>query len=103
MSLTRIDIERISTQGYRFNDFVVKRRGERYLKNRNGKCVFLRDNDCIIYSYRPDGCRLYPLVYNENYGKGVFHDFCPYSHEFKVCGEDIENLHVLIKKLNKKE
>jgi len=103
MPLTRIDIERISRQGYRFKDFVVKRRRERRLKNRDGRCVFLGDNGCIIYSFRPEGCRLYPLIYNENDGKGVVHDFCPYGHEFKVSREDIEKLNVLIKKLDKKE
>jgi len=103
MPLSRIDVERISRQGYRFKDFVVKRRRERRLKNRDGRCVFLGDNGCIIYSFRPEGCRLYPLVYNEDYGKAVIHDFCPYGHEFKVGRDDIENLYVLIKKLYKKE
>jgi Fe-S-cluster containining protein len=103
MPLSRIDIERISRQGYRFKDFVVKRKRERRLKNRNGRCVFLRDNRCIIYSFRPEGCRLYPLVYNESYRKVVVHDLCPYGHEFKVSRDDIENLYVLSKKLYKKE
>ncbi|MCW3988790.1 MAG: YkgJ family cysteine cluster protein [Candidatus Bathyarchaeota archaeon] len=100
MPLSRFDIERISRQGYRFKDFVVKRKRERRLKNRNGRCVFLGDNGCIIYSFRPEGCRLYPLVYNENNGKVVVHGSCPYGHEFKVSREDIENLHVLFKKLS---
>jgi hypothetical protein len=101
MPLTLVDIKRISKQGYRFKDFVVKRKRESHLKNSNDRCVFLRDNECIIYSFRPEGCRLYPLVYNENNGKVVIHDFCPYGHEFKVSRDDIENLHSLIKKLNK--
>jgi Fe-S-cluster containining protein len=99
MPLSRIDVERISRQGYRFKDFVVKRRKERYLKNSNGRCVFLGDKGCKIYPFRPEGCRLYPLVYNENYRKVVVHDLCPYGHEFKVSRDDIENLHVLLKKL----
>ena len=103
MPLTRFDVERISRQGYRLKDFVVKRRRERQLKNRNGRCVFLGDDGCIIYSFRPEGCRLYPLIYNENNGKGVIHDFCPYGQEFKVRTDDIEKLYVLIKKLEKKE
>jgi Fe-S-cluster containining protein len=102
MPLSRNDIERISRQGNRFKDFVVKRSRERYLKNRNGRCVFLGNNGCIIYSFRPEGCRLYPLVYNENYGKFVVHDLCPYSHEFKIGREDIENLNVLFHKLSLK-
>jgi Fe-S-cluster containining protein len=102
MPLTCFDVERISEQGYRIKDFVVKRRRERQLKNRDGRCVFLGDNGCIIYSFRPEGCRLYPMVYNEDNGKGVIHDFCPYGHEFEVGIDDIENLFALIKELDKK-
>ena len=93
MPLSRDDILRISRQGNRFKDFVVKRKRERRLKNRNGRCVFLRDNGCIIYSFRPEGCRLYPLVYNENNRKVVVHDLCPYGHEFKVIRDDVETLY----------
>ena len=102
MPLSRIDIERITRQGYRFKDFVVKRKRERRLKNFNGRCVFLGDNGCMIYSFRPEGCRLYPLVYNENNRKFAIHDLCPYGHEFRVSVDDIENLHVFFKKLSKK-
>jgi Fe-S-cluster containining protein len=102
MPLSRFDIERISRQGNRFKDFVVKRRRERRLKNSNGRCVFLGDNGCIIYSFRPEGCRLYPLVYNENDRKVVVHGLCPYGHEFKVGRDDIENLYAFFKKLSKK-
>ena len=102
MPLSRFDIRRISGQGYRFRDFVVKRKRERYLRNSKGRCVFLGDNCCRIYSFRPEGCRLYPLVYDENKGKAVVHDLCPYGHEFKVSGEDRENLHAFFKKLTKK-
>ncbi|MFC1803089.1 YkgJ family cysteine cluster protein [Thermoproteota archaeon] len=101
MPLTRIDIKRISKQGYRYKDFVIRRKRERYLKNLNGRCFFLGDNGCNIYSHRPDGCRLYPLVYNENTSQVVIHDLCQYGNMFKVSRDDIENLHSLIKNLNK--
>ena len=103
MPLSRLDIERISKQGYRFKDFVVKRKRERHLKNRNGRCVFLGDEGCIIYSSRPEGCRFYPLVYNEKDRKAVVHDLCPYGHEFKVSGDDREQLFAFFKKLSNKE
>jgi len=102
MPLSLLDIDGISQHGYRFKEFVVKRRRLRHLKNINGRCVFLGDNGCIIYSFRPEGCRLYPLVYNEKYGKVVIHDLCPNGHEFKVRREDIENLYAFFKKLSKK-
>jgi len=99
MELTRSDIERIKKLGYKLKDFTVKNGRDHYLKNHNGKCVFLRDNRCVIYSYRPEGCRLYPLIFDEDSGKAALHEFCPYRHEFKVSREDIENLHAVIKKL----
>lgn len=101
MSLTSIDIKRISKLGYRRKDFIIRRKKERYLKNLNGKCFFLGDNGCKIYSSRPDGCRLYPLAFNENTSQAVIHDFCQYGNMFKVSRDDIKNLHSLIKKLNK--
>ncbi|MBN2334644.1 YkgJ family cysteine cluster protein [Candidatus Bathyarchaeota archaeon] len=103
MPLSRLDVERISGQGYRFKEFVVKRGKERQLKNSNGRCVFLGDNGCTIYSFRPEGCRLYPLVYNKNNGKAFVHDLCPYGQEYKVGRDDIEKLNVLLKKLDRKE
>jgi len=103
MPLTRSDIERIKKHGYRVRAFVVKRGGERRLKNVNGRCVFLGESGCTLYSYRPEGCRLYPFVFDEDAGRGVIHDFCPYGHEFKVSEDDLEKLYALVKKLYKIE
>lgn len=101
MPLTGLDIKRISKLGYRYKDFVMRRKRERYLKNSNGNCIFLGDNGCKIYSSRPDGCRLYPLVYNEHTCQAIIHDFCPYGNMFKVDRDDKEKLDILIKKLSK--
>lgn len=101
MPLTGLDIKRISKRGYRYKDFVMRRKRERYLKNLNSKCVFLGDNGCKIYSSRPDGCRLYPLVYNEHTHQAIIHNFCPYGNMFKVERDDKEKLDFLIKKLKK--
>jgi len=102
MPLSRFDIARIAGQGNRFRDFVSKRKRERFLKNSIGRCVFLGDEGCRIYSFRPEGCRLYPLVYNENMRKAVVHDLCPNRLEFEVSGDDIEKLHDFFKKLSQK-
>jgi Fe-S-cluster containining protein len=103
MPLTQFDVGRISRQGYKHKDFVVKRRKERVLKNIDGRCVFLGDDGCIIYVFRPEGCRLYPLVYNEKYEKVVLHHLCPYGHEFKVSRDDIDDLLALYRKLYQNE
>jgi len=38
------------------------------IKDPEGKCVFLKDNACIIYDYRPLICRFYPfeLKFNQD-------------------------------------
>jgi uncharacterized protein len=99
MPLTETDIKRIVKQGYRYRDFVIRRKRDRYLKNKNGVCVFLGGDGCKIYSFRPDGCRLYPLVYNEKTKQAIIHDFCPYGNMFKVTRADVESLKSLIKSL----
>jgi Fe-S-cluster containining protein len=50
-------------------------------KTRVGKCVFLKDNQCIIYALRPLICRFYPfeLKFDQEKDQHVF-DFtleCP--------------------------
>jgi hypothetical protein len=102
MPLSRSDIARISRQGYRFKDFIVKRGRERRLKNIRGRCVFLRDDGCAIYPFRPEGCRFYPLVLNEDMMKAVIHDLCPHGHEFEVGRDDVENLIELYRKISNK-
>jgi Fe-S-cluster containining protein len=99
MPLTGSDIKRIMKLGYRFRVFVVKKGKERYLKNSEGKCIFLEDKGCKIYNSRPAGCRLYPLIFDESSGKTVLDDFCPYGCEFQYNKEEITKLKNLIKSL----
>ena len=103
MPLSRFDISRLLELGHRLEDFAVKTGKEWRLKNRCGKCVFLSADGCKIYSHRPDGCRLYPLVYDETKGKAVMHRLCPYRHEFEVRGGDVENLRMQLKSLRNKK
>ena len=97
MSLSHFDIKRILELGYRLQDFAVKTGKEWRLKNRCGQCIFLSTDGCTIYSHRPDGCRIYPLVYDEAKRKAVMHRLCPYHHEFEVREGDIDNLKIQLK------
>ena len=83
MPLTENDIARIEAIGYSRSDFAVKDGRIFRLRNVNGKCFFLDSkNRCKIYNHRPEGCRLYPAVYD---GKGVTVDkFCPKWKEVKI-------------------
>lgn len=67
MILTKEDLERIQKAGYKKEEFCLPRSetdGYWQLKNIEKKCFFLNnDGKCTIYSIRPVGCRVYPLVY----------------------------------------
>jgi len=101
MPLSSFDIERILKLGYRLNDFAVRRGGSWQLRNSSGKCVFLSEGGCKIYPYRPEGCRLYPLVYDEDLGSAVIDTLCVYGYEFEVSEDDIQKLLSLLESIEK--
>jgi len=59
------DIARIKKQGHSEDSFVIQFRNKKYMKLKNGKCVFLKPNkrtkSCTIYQSRPKICREYPI------------------------------------------
>jgi len=99
MPLSNFDLKRILKLGYKLEYFAVKTDGEWRLKNKSGRCVFLIEEGCGIYPHRPEGCRLYPLVYDENLRKAVIDPLCPYSYLFKVQKNDVKRLKTLFEKL----
>lgn len=82
MPLTKKDIERIKKLGFPESFFIDHRSRVPRLKNVEGRCVFLdpSTNACIIYPDRPEGCRLYPLVYDEERDAIVVDSLCPKAH-----------------------
>ena len=99
MPISLFDIKSITNEGYKFKNFVVKRGRERFLKNIKGQCIFLKEKECTIYYFRPEGCRLYPLIFYKNSGNVALHDYCPNKKEFKYNEEDIKRLTLLLKEL----
>ena len=87
MLLTNEDIVRISKK---FNHqalstfFFINNDGFKQLANVDGHCIFFNpiDVSCQIYSIRPEGCILYPLVYNEKNQKCEVDTFCPHKKTF---------------------
>jgi Fe-S-cluster containining protein len=80
MPLTRRDIERITSLGYPLEYFARRGAdGVMYLRNVNGHCVFLDPDTgrCKIYPWRPEGCRLYPLVYDPENDEVIVDPDCP--------------------------
>jgi hypothetical protein len=102
MPLSTLDITRIMKLGYRRNDFTIRLNGGGWrLKNVSGRCVFLAEGGCRIYPNRPEGCQLYPLIYDEGLQHAVIDHLCPYGCEFKVGNEEIKKLKTLIERLEK--
>lgn len=99
MILSNDDIKSIEGMGYDKNYFVRIKEGWLKLKNKNGRCVFHNGKICLIYKNRPEGCKIYPLIFNEEYGSAVIDEECPYKDSFKFNSEDINELYDLITKL----
>lgn len=82
MPLTKGDVDRIKKLGFSESFFVDRRSRIPRLKNIEGHCVFLDPNTnvCTIYPDRPEGCRLYPLIYDEERDDIVVDPLCPRAH-----------------------
>jgi uncharacterized protein len=74
MMLSIDDIKRLERQGYQQDSFTrFDSEGYALLRNRQGYCVFynVQEHRCDVYVYRPSGCRVYPVVYDEEKGLTV--------------------------------
>ena len=99
MPLSSFDIQKIVKRGYDLSDFTIKADGGRQLKNIAGRCAFLSEDGCTIYPDRPEGCRIYPLIYDEELRKAVVDLLCPYASEFDVTKGGITKLKNLLGRL----
>ncbi len=79
MLLSTKDIERLEKKGYARSFFVhFDTEGYATLRNHHGYCVFYdpEKRHCKVRAHRPEGCRIYPVIYDEN--KGITVDtICP--------------------------
>lgn len=99
MILSNADIERIKELGFDTKFFVSENRGCLQLKNNNGRCVFHDSISCSIYEHRPEGCKLYPIIYDKDKNCAVFDENCPHRHRFKRSNNTKQQLYNLISKL----
>ncbi len=78
MLLSKKDIKRLEKKGFSQNQFVnFDKQGYAVLKNREGYCVFydLKNRQCGVYADRPSGCRVYPVILDEDTGI-ILDDIC---------------------------
>ncbi len=97
MALSNQDVELIKTLGFDEDFFVINLEGTLQLRNRDGRCVFHDGELCVIYEHRPEGCRLYPLIYDG--GHAVLDKECPYREEFEFDNVANKGIHRLIRQL----
>ena len=78
MLLSEKDISRLEKKGFSKTYFVkYDDQGYTQLKNRDGYCVFYDPEKCRcnVYNDRPSGCRVYPVILDEEKGI-VLDDIC---------------------------
>lgn len=71
MLLSKKDIKRLKKKGFSQNYFVHHdKEGYAQLKNLEGYCVFYdrKKLQCSAYKDRPTGCRVYPVILDEEIG-----------------------------------
>lgn len=101
MLLTIHDIQTIEKLGYEARSFLSERNGWLQLKNNKGRCVFHNGTICTIYDHRPEGCVLYPVVYDKDHRVAILDRDCPQRHCFLLSDTKSEQLYRLISILEK--
>jgi len=101
MELSSEDIERLEEAGYHRGEFAVREDGVTRLRNVNGWCYFysLADKKCRVYTKRPLGCYLYPVVHLANEGATV-DELCPMTQT--VSEQELRTKGKILIKLLKK-
>jgi len=84
MLLSEADIEKLEKTGTKRRHF-TRTDGQSYIKLRNrvGYCFFYdpKQRCCRAYSYRPLGCRVYPVIYSVEDGI-IIDGLCPMCSSF---------------------
>jgi Fe-S-cluster containining protein len=99
MILSNNDVKRINKMGFGTKFFVTQKNGWMHLKNQGGRCVFHDRTKCLIYRSRPDGCRLYPVIFDMERGCAVLDNDCPYKDEFRLSKSEVKKLYDVISKI----
>ena len=71
MLLSERDIARLERKGYDRESYArFDPDGYALLRNRQGCCVFYnaKERKCNVYAVRPAGCRVYPVILDEDQG-----------------------------------
>lgn len=94
MELSKEDIKRLEEMGYCRREFTVRGQdGVSRLRNVKGWCYFYdaAESKCRIYTNRPLGCYIYPLMYLADDHTIIIDKLCPMGasiseHELRTKG-----------------
>jgi len=103
MPLCNSDIARIRDLGFSEDSFVVRRNGNRQLRNLSGRCVFHDGQQCTIYNSRPEGCQLYPAIFLESRQEVVLDSYCPHHEEFQLTAITSRRVIRLVQELDEEK
>lgn len=82
MPVTEDDVAKLAALGHDRSAFtIIGDEGFLQLANVDGKCFFLKDEQCSVYASRPQGCRIYPFVLTQT-GNLTRDEDCPHRREF---------------------
>ena len=79
MLLSKTDIRLLEKIGFARESFAYcDKHGFVQLRNTNGHCVFYdaKQRCCKVYRNRPQGCRIYPIIFSDMEGV-IVDDICP--------------------------
>ena len=101
MPLSDADMEKIKGLGFDYDFFVANVDNWLQLKNKDERCVFNDGKKCLIYESRPEGCKLYPITYDEGENCAVLDEYCPHKNSFKISKSKIKIVSSLVARLKK--
>lgn len=99
MPLSLMDIKRIEKIGFTQDFFVDSQEGWLQLKNKYGLCVFHTGEKCSIYKHRPEGCKLYPVIFDYDTKQATLDDDCSYRTMFLISGQIRKQLSELVSRI----
>jgi Fe-S-cluster containining protein len=99
MLLSNKDIQQIKELGFPIDFFTISIDGWIRLKNKKGRCVFHDGAHCVIYEKKPEGCQLYPIVYDIDTKQAFLDDECPQKTQFNITKHHLKKLDHLISRI----
>ena len=99
MPLSKKDVKLIKSLGFSSDFFMNIHDGWLQLKNIDGHCVFHNGMKCLIYEYRPEGCQLYPIIFDKEKNYAILDEDCPYRTKFLITMDSRRRLLHLVSKI----